>query len=433
MSNFVFILRNLVGSGMTNTESALVVLEAFFQSEGNELRNNAISCRSEIADLKKGLTENTKSEEQTEIAFTKIKLRVLFLIDEVEKTTFDDEWAINYFAMLDPNPAYDPFFSPLKKPEKMSEEIPKETIIEMPLDSTKSKTNWSKRLLPIGGVLLGGFLLSGVLGYSPFSKQDNNNGYVSSSQALNTNNTDPKQNTVATSQQNTTGLTGGKIQANNRAKQVEEQKEEQEVTPKHKPIQPIKGEISNSETEYKVSPPTPAQKTRPVPSVKPNPTPVVKLNTEPIKPKPVINPKSTPAVEPTETIQPAVVKPNAISGIISSPKSKTTSKTPDVKINKTSLDNPNAPIVKPKSVPERYQTINYQDSLNIVMSNISKIEADTLQLYNQILKLNQIQKKDAKTIKNLKNEENKLKNLERELAILRSKQAKFWNIIHRYK
>ena len=402
MSNFVLILRNLVGSGMTNTESALIVLEAFFQSEGNELSNNAISCRSQIADLKKDLAANTKSEEQAEITFTKIKLLVLFLIDEVEKTTFDDEWAINYFAMLDPNPAYDPFFSPLKKPEKMSEEIPEETINVMPLATTKSKTNWSKRLLPIGGVLLGGLLLSNVLGYSPFSDHDDDNGYQSTPQALNTYNAASQQNPYSTQQNYTApqpntnnNITAGQKQANEREKQVEQK------------------QVATA-------------------------TPIQSITTHSTKTQEAItNPKIEPVVKVSPPTPPSVIKPNPTSVIKSSPESNTVYKTPTprptVKIKNQNLENAKAPIITPKSVAKRQQTVNYQDSFKIVISNISKIKTDTLQLHNKILQLNQIQKKDAKTIESLKNQKKQLENLKRELDILNSKKAKFWNIIHGYK
>lgn len=396
MSNFVFILRNLVGSGMTNTESALIVLESFFQSEGNELRNNAISCRSEIADLKKDLTENTKSEEQTEIAFTKIKLRVLFLIDEVEKTSFDDEWAINYFAMLDPNPAYDPFFSPLKKPEKMPEDIiiPEEALIELPLESTKSKTNWSKRLLPIGGVLIGGLLLSNVLGYSPFSNHDDNNGYVSTSQAApNANNIVPQQNKNDTQ---TSSMTLGNRLLIERNIQV---KQHNKIPPTTPPIQPPKipspqqKVISNPETEFEVSTPRPT----PTPIVKPNPTPIIKPNPTPVikpNPEPVVKPSPKPAVKPSpKPIEPKPTKPKV-------------------------------PEIKPPTANKKQEIYNLQDSLKKIYLRISKMQEDSAKSSILISQL----KNDSKNIAKLTTEQNRYKKLIIELAILKSKKAKILNI-----
>ena len=86
MSHFSTILKNLVASGMTNTNSALVVLESFFEKNDQDSSNMAVQYRGNIADTKEKVATGVISEQEAQLAFSKVKAHTLDLIEKVDES-----------------------------------------------------------------------------------------------------------------------------------------------------------------------------------------------------------------------------------------------------------------------------------------------------------------------------------------------------------
>ncbi len=162
MSHFSTILKNLVASGMTNTNSALVVLESFFEKNDQDSSSMAVQYRGNIADTNAQIASGLISEQDAQLAFAKVKAHTLGLIQKVDDTQFDDDVIINYFAMLTPNPAKDPFFSPIAPEEQAVKAAVKETASATASPKTDTESGDSTWMWIIGGI---GFVLVAGLIY----------------------------------------------------------------------------------------------------------------------------------------------------------------------------------------------------------------------------------------------------------------------------
>lgn len=161
MSHFSTILKNLVGSGMTNTKAALTVLEAFFEKNDQDSCDMAVQYLGNIADTNDKVANGTISEQDAQMAFAKVRQSTLNLINTVDELEFDDAVVVSYFAMLTPNPAKDPFFSPIAPEEQAATVVEKDTpsVAESPKSDTDSAgSSW---LWIIGGIGL--FLVIGLI------------------------------------------------------------------------------------------------------------------------------------------------------------------------------------------------------------------------------------------------------------------------------
>ena len=159
MSHFSTILKNMVASGITNTAAALVVLESFFEKNDSDSSDMTVQYRGNIADTNHKIASGLISEQDAQLAFAKVKAHTLDLISKVDDVQFDDAVIINYFAMLTPNPAKDPFFSPIAPEEQTAK-----AVAERTLSATESATDSSagaSSLWIIGGIGL--FLVIGLI------------------------------------------------------------------------------------------------------------------------------------------------------------------------------------------------------------------------------------------------------------------------------
>ena len=161
MSHFSTILKNLVASGMTNTDAALVVLESFFEKNDKDACDRVLQYRGNIADTKSRVELGTISEEDAQLAFAKAKAGALDLISIVDNMAFEDAVVVNYFAMLTPNPAKDPFFSPIEPEEQSVKTVAQSTpsTTESPKKNTESEnSSWALIIGSIGLLLLIGLV-----------------------------------------------------------------------------------------------------------------------------------------------------------------------------------------------------------------------------------------------------------------------------------
>ena len=152
MSHFSTILKNLVASGMTNTNSALVVLESFFEKNDPNSSDMTVQYRGNIADTNAQIASGLISEQDAQLAFAKVKAHTLDLIKKVDDTQFDDAIIINYFAMLSPNPAKDPYFSPIATEEQAVKAIAQNTPSATEFPKTGTESGDSTWMWIIGGI-----------------------------------------------------------------------------------------------------------------------------------------------------------------------------------------------------------------------------------------------------------------------------------------
>jgi hypothetical protein len=308
MSHFSTILTNLVASGMTNTNAALVVLESFFEQNDRDSSNLAVQYRGNIADTNTQIATGLITEKEAQVELAKVKKSTLELINTVDELEFDDEIVINYFAMLTPNPAKDPFFSPIASEEK-PEEYPEDKIMReleeqtqpavaaLPQSEVKKPRSKQFGLTVAAGVIALGGLIYFILPFSQRGSSRQSDGFSQTTQAQ------QSQQTAVNQKQTQQTQPTAQPPAPYVFKQEERKK------PEHKPnrlVQETKPSafkplVDNKAVKPPVSPPpTP-------PKVVPTLTPQIK---EDVTPTPTVDPKSvtTKQTEAPKKTPPSITK-----------------------------------------------------------------------------------------------------------------------------
>lgn len=444
MSHFSTILKNLVASGMTNTNAALVVLESFFEENDPESSTKAVMYRGNISDTKEKIAAGLISEDDVRLAEARVKASTLDLIKTVEDMQFDDAVVINYFAMLTPNPAKDPFFSPITEAEPPEEypedrllrELEEETppvlaektssVAEVPKSDAKKPRSKQFWLMLAGGVIILGGVIYFILSRS-WASSEESNGFSQTNQYA----TAP-QPTVASKPQTPTVAPQTAPHGPPKSSQ-----RPMASAPQTSSELKVKSSAPRTPTVTKQGePPSPPKSSRLPPKTKfesksltRNKDVFVDTKDKPLPVKPITTNKAVETPTTPVTKPPEVVPTPKLAPQVSPEEPETTTKsvkTEPTKVNKPSnqsvVEKRKAPEIGVKSVADREKIEQITRRLGTVKNNIELKNAELEKSSARLKELIELAKKDPNQVAKKDEEKKTFMALSNEIKVLRSEK-----------